>query len=352
MDKVRLAVVGCGTISVMNVPGYLMHAKCEVRALCDPVRERAEDKARRWGITPKIYTKYEDVMNDPEIDAVELLTPTPVHAQQIVDGLEAGKHVSCQKPICNTLTELDRIAGAVAKAKTKFRVTENLLAFPPLTKAKELLDSGAIGDPSLLRIRVLRGRGTTGNAITIEPDSRAWRRDPKANTGGYLFDGAWHMYAVAMAWLGVPEKVYGMLTTTDDFWEELPSTVLWKFKGRDCQAVFQFLLAQNMPMRNDYVASDEFYELQGSEGLLWVTARNGFVDMPSLVLHRGTETTGIDTPTDWKEGFNGAAGHFIDCILDDEQPTMDIDFARRVLETTLAVYRSAEADSAIDPGLS
>ncbi len=352
MDKVKLAIVGCGTISVMNGPGYVKHERCEVAALCDPLRERAETRAKEWGITPKIYTKYEDVLNDPDVDAVELLTPTPLHAQQIVDGLEAGKHVSCQKPICNNLAELDAIAGAAARAETLFRVTENLLFFPPLMKAKELLDSGAVGDPSLLRIRVIRGRGTLGRAITIEPDSKTWRRDPKSNTGGYLFDGAWHMYAVAMAWLGVPEKVFGMLTATEDFWEELPSTVLWKFKDRECQAVFQFLLAQNMPMRNDYVASDEFYEIQGSDGLLWVTARNGFLDMPPLVLHRGAETKGIEAPADWREGFDGAASHFVDCILSGEQPVMDVRFARRVLETTLAVYRAAESGRAIDPRLS
>ena len=130
-----------------------------------------------------------------------------------------------------------------------------------------------------------------------------------------------------------------MMTTTEDFWEELPSTVVWKLEDSQCQVVFQFLMA-DMPMRNNYVASDEFYELQGSEGLLWVTARNGYLDMPSLVLHRGAETTSFDTPVDWKDGFDGAARHFVDCILAGEQPTMDIDFSRRVLETILAVYRA------------
>ena len=347
MDSVRLAIVGCGTISVMNGPGYVMDERCEVAALCDPMRERAETRAREWGIAPKIYTRYEEVLDDPDIDALELLTPTPLHAGQVVNALEAGKHVSCQKPICNSLDELETMAAAVARAKTMFRVTENLLHYPPLVKAKELLHSGAIGEPSLVRFRVIRGRGTIGRAITIEPDSQVWRRDPSSNTGGFLFDGAWHMYSVAMDWLGPPERVLGMMTTTEDFWEELPSTVVWKMKNSQCQAVFQFLLA-DMPMRNNYVASDEFYELQGSEGLLWVTARNGYLDMPSLVLHRGAETTGIDTPTDWKDGFDGAASHFVDCILSGEQPTMDIDFSRRVLETIVAVYQAAESGRAVD----
>ena len=89
-------------------------------ALCDPLRERAETRAREWGITPKIYTRFEEVLDDPNIDAIELLTPTPIHAGQVVAALDAGKHVSCQKPICNTLDELETMAAAVARAKTMF----------------------------------------------------------------------------------------------------------------------------------------------------------------------------------------------------------------------------------------
>ena len=79
MDKVRLAIVGCGTISQMNAPGYLTHDKCEVTALCDPLVERAKERAKDWGIEPRIHTSYEDALNDANVDAVELLTPTFLH---------------------------------------------------------------------------------------------------------------------------------------------------------------------------------------------------------------------------------------------------------------------------------
>ena len=100
MDKVRLAIVGCGTISQLNAPGYLMHEGCEVTALCDPLAERAEERAGEWGIEPHIHTSYEDVLNDANVDAVELLTPTFLHAEQIIAGLEAGKHVLVPEAGC------------------------------------------------------------------------------------------------------------------------------------------------------------------------------------------------------------------------------------------------------------
>ena len=89
MDRVRLAVVGCGTISRLNVPGYLQDERCEIVALCDPIRARAEESAAEWRISPTIYTDSEEVLADPNVDAVELLTPTHLHADQIIAGLEA-----------------------------------------------------------------------------------------------------------------------------------------------------------------------------------------------------------------------------------------------------------------------
>ena len=148
MDRVRLAVVGCGNICQLNVPGYLEHPRCDVVALCDTDKARAEARARQWGITPRIYTDYTELLGDPEVDAVELLTPTYLHADQIVAALAAGKHISCQKPI----------AVGVAEARTIFRVTENFLYYPPIVKAKALLDAGAIGEPSLVRIHTTRAK--------------------------------------------------------------------------------------------------------------------------------------------------------------------------------------------------
>ena len=75
MENVKIAVVGCGTISQLNVPGYLKHPRCKVTALCDPIPERAEQRAKDWGIEADIYTDIEEVLKDSSVDAIELLTP-------------------------------------------------------------------------------------------------------------------------------------------------------------------------------------------------------------------------------------------------------------------------------------
>ena len=89
-------------------------------ALCDTRPELAARRAKEWGIAPRVYSDFAQVLDDRAIDAVELLTPTWLHADQVVQALAAGKHVSCQKPLATTVAEAGRIADAVSRAKTTF----------------------------------------------------------------------------------------------------------------------------------------------------------------------------------------------------------------------------------------
>ncbi|MDA1349734.1 MAG: Gfo/Idh/MocA family oxidoreductase [Chloroflexi bacterium] len=350
MDKVRLAVIGCGTISQLNVPGYLKHAQCEVYAVCDPVRERAERRAKEWGIEPRIYTRFEDVLEDPTVDAVELLTPTHLHHRQALAALAAGKHVSCQKPVSLTVSEADEIGEAAKHAGVLFRVTENFIYYPPLVKAKEMLDGGVIGEPSMIRIRTVAGPKGSSPDYSIDPGALEWRRDPALNAGGALFDDGWHKYATAIWMLGDVEKVQAMVTKTDDYVIEAPSSITWKFKDRNCLAVIDYASALEMEIRSKYFPLDEFFEIQGSKGTIWVTRCSGqMLDLPPVMLHTGSETESIDVPSDWIEGFNGAAADFIDCIVDGGQPSLDAETSKKVLQVTLAAYEAGRLERSIDP---
>ena len=350
-DRVRLAIVGCGTISQLNAPGYLKHEACDVVALCDPVRERAEGRAAEWGIAPRIYTCYEQVLEDPDIDAVELLTPTHLHAEQSIAALEAGKHVSCQKPVAATVEEADRIAEAAARADTFFRVTENFLYYPPLVKAKELLDGGAVGKPSIVRMRVvLTDFESDSDTFRIERDALSWRRDAELNPGGLLYDEGVHKYATAMWLVGEPEAVSAMVTRTDDFMIEAPSVITWKFRDANCLGVFESAAAPDMNIRAPYYPLDDFFEIQGSAGTIWVTRCSGeMLDLPPVMLHKGSESVSYQVPMDWLEGFDGAARDFVDGILEGRQPMMDADFAKKVLQAALAAYRSSDTQRPVDP---
>ena len=350
MDKVRLAIVGCGTISQLNAPGYLTHERCEIVALCDPVRERAEGRAKEWGVSARIYTDYEDVLDDSRVDAVELLTPTPLHSDQIIAGLRAGKHVSCQKPTAGTLDEMRAIADAADEADTFFRTTENFLYYPPIVKARELIRDGTLGDVSMVRIRTLRGGGGQ-TQMPIAAGAYVWRQDSERNIGGLMYDDGWHKVATAMWWGGDVEKVSALITRTENFIQETPSVATWKYAGKDSLAVFEYANAQEMPIRTRYYPADEFMEVIGSNGVLWVTRCTGeMLDMPPLVLHLGDRTISYQLPMDWIESFNGAAADFIEGILEGRQPMMDAAFSDAVLRAIVSMYRSSDSGMWIAPG--
>lgn len=317
MDRLRLAIVGCGNISRLNAPGYLQHPRCEVVALCDALPERAKLRAAEWGISPRLYSDLAQVLDDPGVDAVELLTPTWMHADQIVAALAAGKHVSCQKPLAVTVAEADRIAAAVARARTTFRVTENFLYYPPIVKAKALLDAGAIGEPSLVRIHTTRAQRIEGITLDMEPDAMVWRRDPARNPGGVLFDDGVHKYGTAAYWIGEIGEVSAIVTRGEDFIMETPSVATWRFKDRDCLGIVDYTYAPEMTIRGRYVRVDEFFEIHGSRGIIWVTRCSGeMLDLPPVQVIRGTETVSYQVPMDWRLGFDGAAADFVDGVLD------------------------------------
>jgi predicted dehydrogenase len=350
MDRVRLAIVGCGNISQLNAPGYLQHPRCDVVALCDTDAERAKRRARDWGITPRIYSDFAQVLDDSAVDAVELLTPTWMHANQIVAALAAGKHVSAQKPLAISMAEADRIAAAVATARTVFRVTENFLYYPPILKAKELLDAGAIGEPSLVRIHTTRVQSIVGGVMELEPDALVWRRDPGKNPGGALYDDGVHKYATAALWIGEIGEISAIVTRRDDFLQETPSVATFRFKGRECLGIIDYTYAPEMTIRSRYYKADEMFEIHGTRGIILVTRCTGeMLDMPAVVLLRGSETITYQVPTDWRLGFDGAAADFVDGLLSGRQPAQDIHEARRMLQVPLAIYEAGRTGLRVSP---
>jgi len=350
MDRIRLAIVGCGNISFLNAPGYLQHPRCDVVALCDTEPGRAERRAREWGITPRVYSDFKQVLEDRSIDAVELLTPTWMHADQIVAALAAGKHVSCQKPLAITLAEADRVADAVARARTTFRVTENFLYYPPILKAKELLDAGVIGEPSLVRIHTTRVQHITGGVMEHDPDAMVWRSDRGRNPGGPLYDDGVHKYATAALWIGEIGDISAIVTHGADILAETPAAAMWRFKGRDCLGIIDYTSAPEMTIRSRYYKADEFFEIHGSRGTIWVTRCTGeMLDMPAVVLLRGTETVSYQVPADWRLGFGGAAADFVDSLLAGRQPAQDVHTTRRVLHVSLVIYEAGRTRQPVAP---
>ena len=105
-----------------------------------------------------------------------------------------------------------------------------------------------------------------------------------------------------------------------------------------------------MTIRSRYYKADEFFEIHGTRGIIWVTRCTGeMLDLPPLVVIKGTETTSYQVPTDWRTGFDGAARDFIDGVLEGRQPAQDVLTAKKVLQVPLAIYEASRTRRPVAP---
>jgi predicted dehydrogenase len=344
--KLGIGFLGCGRIADLQCLGYREHPRAEIAAVCDLDPATAERRRAEWGAR-RAYTDPEALLADPEVDAVEILTPHHLHAQQAVAALRAGKHVSLQKPPTRTLAELDRVLAAARESGRVLRVFENFMHYPPHQKAKELVEAGAIGEPLSVRVKTAAGRLSDG--WEVRPETQAWRADPETCGGGLTtFDHGYHCFHMARFFMPVePERVHAFI-----HWTKLgerqqidgPALISWKYQGAVPRyGSWEVIASLGMRVRSKYYVSDDRIELHGSEGILWVNRCTGkLLEEPSVVLYRDGETRAFhDLATDWAESFRRGGRDFADALLEGRQPAQDGEEARRTLAFALAAGRSA-----------
>ncbi len=148
--KVRVAIVGLG-FGAEFIPIYQAHPNAEMAAICRRNKAELDKCGDRFGIK-KRYTKVEDLLKDPDIDAVHINSPIPDHAPQSLAALRAGKHVACTVPMGTTLDELKQLCDAQRKSGKIYTMMETVVYSREYLFVKELYDKGELG-----RIQFLRG---------------------------------------------------------------------------------------------------------------------------------------------------------------------------------------------------
>jgi predicted dehydrogenase len=349
MDRVRLGIVGAGNIAQLNVPGYIAHDSCDVIAVCDAHDGRAREASARWDID-RVYTDLDDLLADDDIDAVEILTPTHLHHAHVIAAARAGKHISCQKPMANSVREGREMLDEVLRAGVVYRISECAYHYPPLVKAKELIAEGAIGTPTMLRIKTVVGTTDSAFQQGLHADGYTWRFNEKS-PGGHLFDDVVHKYATAL-WLFDTDirSVQSVVRKAPVFFEA-PTAALWEYERDELLGLMEVSYAPNMHIRSRYYGADEFFEVQGTDGFLWVTRFTGeMLDLPPLLLYSCDGTThDVFVEADWMAGFRDSASHFIDALTQGTSPEMSAEQGIKVLQLAFAVYQASNERRPIDP---
>ena len=152
MEKLKLGVIGTGRIGKVHIATLVQSVpKAEVVAIADINIAGAREVAKDFGIST-VYSNYLDVINNPEVEAVVICSPTNTHAQYVIAAAKAGKHIFCEKPVDLSLEVIRGALDAVNKAGVKMMVGFNRRFDPNFYKIKQLVTEGKIGEPHILKI--------------------------------------------------------------------------------------------------------------------------------------------------------------------------------------------------------
>ncbi len=345
MEKLRMGMIGTGAITELHWLGYKDNPKAELCAIADVDEELVKKRAAEWGVK-KAYTDYKEIIKDPEIDAVEIIVPPYLHAPIAIEALEAGKHVSLQKPMAMNIKECEQIIETAKRTGKTLRVFENFMYFPPLVKAKEMLDAGEIGEPLSIRIKCVQG--ITGKDWVIPVRRWAWRFDPEKGGGGrVIFDYGYHLFNVARWLIGDVDKGFAWITHREIQYHwivDSPAVVMWKYKNAEKYGQYEAVTSDDIIVRSKWKRpEDEWIEITGTEGFIWITqCTSELLDRPPLIKYRDGQTTSYNIDADWGTSFKNGVSDFFDAVLEGRQPPLTGEDGKRVMQFCKAIQKSAE----------
>jgi xylose dehydrogenase (NAD/NADP) len=196
-DAVKWGIISTADINRKVIPGAHASPKVDLVAVASRDQARADAYAKTWEI-PRAYASYEELLADPEIEAVYISLPNTLHCEWSIKALEAGKHVLCEKPMSRHTAEVE---AAFDTAERTGRLLSEAFMYrhnPQTKRVKELVASGAIGELRFIR--------SVFSYTLYDEENIRLRTDVE---GGALMDVGCYNVSGSRLFGGEPEKVYG-----------------------------------------------------------------------------------------------------------------------------------------------
>ena len=184
-NKIKVAIVGTGTISNMHIQSYLNNPNVELYAFCDLDEAKVKMMAEKYGVS-RTYTDEETMLKElPEIDAVSVCVWNSNHMPCTVMALNYGKHVLCEKPMAVTDAQCQEMLAAAKQSGKRLLIAQNQRFAKAHMAAKQMLEEGVIG-------KVITFRSTFGHGgpetWSISPGKDTWFFDKKRAAMGAMAD--------------------------------------------------------------------------------------------------------------------------------------------------------------------
>jgi putative sterol carrier protein len=221
-----------------------------------------------------------------------------------------------------------------------FKVTDNYLFYPPIVLAKRMIENGEIGDPGMLRMKMVN---SPSGGWEMPLASYDWRFD-EYSEGRFseTFDHGHHEWSTAWYLMGEVERVAAWVDSIDGVLDS-PVTLMWKHKGGKRYGICDFVYAEELHIPSKYYPNDEWFEITGSRGVLFIHRCTGNIhEGPAVSLFGNRGWVHYDeVKSDWIEGFKGALENFIDAIVGEAEPLLTGQQGREILRMSFAIYQAA-----------
>ncbi len=152
LRQIGFGVIGLGTFGKNHVAAYVEHPFARLVAVCDIKEELAKDTAEKYKV--KYYTDYREMLENPDIEAISVVTPDFLHRDPVIACAEKGKHILCEKPLATTVEDAEEMVKAVEKAGVTLMVDFHNRWNPPFALTKESAEKGELGRPVHAYIRL------------------------------------------------------------------------------------------------------------------------------------------------------------------------------------------------------
>lgn len=340
--RISVGLIGSQFISSIHAESLQHCPQATLAAVASPTPGNAERFAARFGI-PKAFTSYRDLLGQPDIDLVVIGAPNDRHCQMVVDAADAGKHVVVEKPLCLNLAEADRMIDACRAADVKLMYAEELCFAPKYVRLKQLLDSGALGRPTLIK-----------QSEKHDGPHAAHFWDVNRSGGGVTMDMGCHAIEFFRWMLGRPpiKSVYAQMNTQvhgDKTRGDDNAILILEFAGDVvCIAEESWTKLGGM---------DDRAEVHGSAGVAYADLLHGnAIETYSLsgydyAVEKAGSTKGWSFTIyeeAWNYGFHAEMAHFVDCVQNDKPPLVTGEDGRAVLEVIFAAYESARTGRKVE----
>lgn len=188
--SIRWGIIGVGNVTeVKSGPAFYKTEHAELVAVMRRDAEKAADYARRHRV-PKWYSNGSDLINDPEVDAVYIATPPDTHASYAIKAMRAGKPVYVEKPMARNHAECVEMLRVSEETGVPLFVAYYRRTLPAFLKVKELIDSGTIGKPLLVNVKLYKQAEERGK----KPEEMHWHVFPEIAGAGHFYDLASHQF--------------------------------------------------------------------------------------------------------------------------------------------------------------